>query len=179
MLIGARPNLLIIDIGLQHSERVHRALRQFLARMRERYKRETYVCLVLSAPEKIAYGGDLLFANEFDLSPSGFVDTFVAVPPGMEASTPGLYEQVFSVIDTLRAELARRNDGMPALPPLGARDWVPSLADPRSRDLWAKWLPRYASYTNENPIIVGPTGTGKTNLAAALHDTRCGEGFTG
>jgi transcriptional regulator with PAS, ATPase and Fis domain len=33
-----------------------------------------------------------------------------------------------------------------------------------------KWLPRYASYTNENPLILGATGTGKTNLARALHN---------
>ncbi|MCB0339613.1 MAG: sigma 54-interacting transcriptional regulator, partial [Bdellovibrionales bacterium] len=48
-------------------------------------------------------------------------------------------------------------------------NWVHSLADPNSRELWMRWLPRYAAYTNENPIILGETGTGKTRLAHALH----------
>ena len=33
-----------------------------------------------------------------------------------------------------------------------------------------RWLPRYARYINENPLIVGPTGSGKTRLAAAMHN---------
>jgi len=30
-------------------------------------------------------------------------------------------------------------------------------------------LPRYAQYSNENPLIIGETGTGKTRLAQAMH----------
>jgi len=43
------------------------------------------------------------------------------------------------------------------------------MCDPSSRDVWMRWLPRYSRYVNENPLIVGPTGSGKTRLAAAMH----------
>ncbi|MCB0340287.1 MAG: sigma-54-dependent Fis family transcriptional regulator, partial [Bdellovibrionales bacterium] len=55
------------------------------------------------------------------------------------------------------------------LPALWEDWWIPSMCDPHSREVWIRWLPRYANYLNENPLIVGPTGSGKTRLAAALH----------
>ena len=38
-----------------------------------------------------------------------------------------------------------------------------------SRDIWFTWVPRFANFLYENPLIQGATGTGKTNLAKALH----------
>ena len=169
LILSARPNLIFIEIGLQHSGRIHQALRKFLAQLRDRSGDEVHICVVLAAPESVAYGGDLLFENEFDLKPSSFVNTFVAVPPGLLPSIPGFALQIENVLDLYSAELVRQSEDKAPLPALGAAGWVNSLADPQSRELWSKWLPRYASYTNENPIIIGQTGTGKTNLAYALH----------
>ena len=169
VILSQRPNLLFVEIGVQHSERQHAALRNLISRMRERYSSEVFVCVVLNATTKFAYGGDLLFESEDDLTTSGFVDTFIATPPRSVPSIPTLSEQIVDVTQSLAQELERRSEGKEALPALGAEGWVQSLADPQSRALWMKWLPRYASYTNENPIIIGKTGTGKTNLAYALH----------
>ena len=82
---------------------------------------------------------------------------------------PQLTDQMMHVIRLYAHELDRRSRGALPLQPLGSEGWVQSLADLSSRELWMRWLPRYASYTNENPIIIGETGTGKTNLAYALH----------
>ncbi|MBX7139304.1 MAG: sigma 54-interacting transcriptional regulator [Oligoflexia bacterium] len=169
VVVTARPNLIFTEIGLQHSERQHALLRKFLEQLRERQGNAVHVAAVLAAPEKFAFGGDLLFANELDLKPSCYINTFLAVPPGLMPSVPGLLEQVSNVLDLFQHELRRQAEGKPALPALGAAGWITSLADPQSRELWNHWLPRYASYTNENPIIIGETGTGKTNLAHALH----------
>ena len=169
MILTHRPNAIILEIGLQYAERNHSLVRKFLAQLRDRFHREVYVIVVLGAPEKFFFGGDLLFSSETDSTPSGFVDTFVAIPPGAIPSIPSLQEQVLHALTMSALELTRRADGKMPLPALGEDGWVQSLADLKSRELWMQWLPRYASYTNENPIIIGQTGTGKTNLAYALH----------
>ena len=168
-VLAQRPNAIILELGFQYSDRTHAWARSFLSQLRERFENEVYVIVALTAPEKLMFGGDFLFANEDDLEPSNFVDTFVAHPPGSIPSMPLVTEQLSQVMWLYHLELQRRLKGEPALPPLGAEGWVQSLADIRSRELWMRWLPRYASYTNENPIIIGETGTGKTNLAYALH----------
>lgn len=169
VVLANRPGALIIEIGVQHSERTHAWLRNFLAQIRERFGREIYIILALLAPEKLLFAGDVLFQNEDDTVPSGYVDTFVALPPASIPSIPGISEQVTNALSLYSHEVDRRNQGKVPLPSLGTPGWVQSLADPQSRELWMRWLPRYASYTNENPIIIGDTGTGKTNLAYALH----------
>lgn len=168
-VITNRPHVLFIEIGYQHNERLHPSLRKFLAQLRERYKSEIYVVAALTSPEKLSFGGDLLFITEEGLETSGYIDTFIAAPPAALPSISDLAEQALNVLAHCRAELTRRAQGKVPLPPLGQEGWVQSLADPKSRELWMKWLPRYASYTTENPIIIGETGTGKTNLAYALH----------
>ncbi|MDC0357521.1 sigma 54-interacting transcriptional regulator [Oligoflexia bacterium] len=169
LILTNKPNVLIVEIGFQHSERLHALLRDLLAQLRERFGDSILVAVALTAPDKFFFGGDLLFLSEETLDTSNFVDTFVAIPPGNMPSIPGLAEQFLNVISLYSDELSRREQGAIPLPPLGASGWVQSLADPLSRELWMKWLPRYASYTNENPIITGKTGTGKTNIAYALH----------
>lgn len=169
VLLSQRPTMVIVEIGVQYTERKHAWLRGFLAQLRERFGNEIYVAIALLSPWHLAFGGDLLFQDDHDLVTSGFVDTFIVTPPGTMPSIPTISDQVLNVVSLFRHELGRRADGGHPLPPLGAEGWVQSLADPKSRELWMKWLPRYASYTNENPLILGETGTGKTNLAYALH----------
>ncbi len=169
IVVSSRPNMLFLEIGINYSDRQHAQLRRFLAQMRERFGHEVYTCVVLAASDRFAFGGDLLFENETEQKASDFVDTFVAVPPGLMPSIPNLTEQILNVVDLCENEFKRRSQGSSPLPALNTKGWVTSLVDPQSRELWMKWLPRYASYTNENPIIIGPTGTGKTNLAQALH----------
>lgn len=169
LVLAHRPRTLIIEIGPHYDERTHRWLREFLEQVRDRLKDETSIVIVLRSSDKFYYGGDLLFESEDSLKPSGFVDTFIAPPPPAIPSVASLPEQLANVITLVRDDDRRRARGKASLPPLGSPGWVQSLADPTSRELWCRWLPRYASYTNENPIIIGETGTGKTNLAYALH----------
>ncbi|MBX7145530.1 MAG: sigma 54-interacting transcriptional regulator [Oligoflexia bacterium] len=167
--LAARPDIAILEIGFYHTDRQQAALRRLLAQVRERLGNQVYIVIALMAPEKLFFGGDLLFLDEESLKPSLFVDSFVVLPPGNLPSTSDIPSQLENMCQLVELEWERRADGKVALPALGASGWVQSLADPQSRELWMRWLPRYASYTNENPIIIGRTGTGKTNLAYALH----------
>ena len=168
VILSRRPNALLIEIGIHHTDRLHAWLRQMLQQLRERCGADLYVVAALLSSGHLGYGGDLLF-EEGSLRPSRLIDTFIALPPATMPSIPQLPEQVGNALTLYRHERARRADGKQPLPPLGAEGWVQSLADPESRELWMRWIPRYAGYTNENPIIIGETGTGKTNMAYALH----------
>ncbi len=168
-ILSNRPSVLLFEIGLRYSDRAHVQLREILRELRTRYKKEVYVIVALSDPAKLFFGGDLLFADEHDLNASGWVDSFIASPPSLIGGLPSLIEQAVQTIRLGQSEMQRRAQGKIPLPSLGEFGWVQSLADPSSRALWMRWLPRYASYLNENPIIIGQTGTGKTNLAYALH----------
>jgi len=167
--ISLRPNCVIVEIGLTHSAREQNILRELLHSLRERYGKEIYITIALTAPQKLLFGGDLLFASEDSNEPSGLVDTFLASPPYGFIATPSLDSQLNQLLTLLGRESARRGQGLPPTPSLSDDGWVQSLADPNSRELWMVWLPRYASYTNENPLITGATGAGKTRLAKALH----------
>jgi transcriptional regulator with AAA-type ATPase domain len=168
-IISTKPNCIIVEIGLHHSTREQVILRELLRTIRERYKNTIFVTLALMAPEKLYFGGDLLFEDDASSEPSRLVDTFLANPPHGFSTVASIDAQVDQMLSLLSIEIQRRDSGLPATPPLAADGWVHSLADPTSRELWMLWLPRYASYTNENPIITGPTGAGKTRLAKALH----------
>lgn len=168
LCLAHRPHLLLIEIGRQFTERDHARLREMLTRVRERDVLLPYVAVALMASESLVYGGDLLF-EERALKATNLVDTFLMLPPAAMPSAVGLPAQVENLLMLVAEELQRRLRGCSPLPSLGATGWVQSLADPSSRTLWMRWLPRYASYTNENPLITGATGTGKTNLALAIH----------
>jgi len=167
-LITSKPDLLIVDLGT-HLRHKDGWLRTLLENARERFKKDIHVAVVLSSPLKLLSAGDLLFMNEKSLEPSGLVDTFMALAPPEAIDAPSLEQQLANLIYLIRHDLERRSKGEPALPALGEPGWIQSLADPKSRELWMKWLPRYASYVNESPLIIGETGTGKTNLARAVH----------
>lgn len=168
-IVTERPDCLIVEIGPHHNPRTQAVIRRLLTHVRERLGSSVYIVLALMSPEKLFFGGDLLFQEDNSLKSSGFVDNFLVLPPANVPSAPALSAQISNLVELLSQELLRRNNGQVPLPSLCSPGWVQSMADPRSRELWMRWLPRYASYTNENPIIIGHTGTGKTNLAFALH----------
>ncbi|MGI6523746.1 MAG: sigma 54-interacting transcriptional regulator [Bdellovibrionota bacterium] len=168
LLSSHRPNVILLEIGTHYSESVHSWTRHFLSQVRERYGSEIFIITALLSPAHLGYGGDLLFEDE-TLHGSSFIDTFIAAPPSNIPSVTPLNAQLQNALSFCQEELQRRAEGQSALPTLNSNGWAQSLADPRSRELWMVWVPRYAKYTNENPIIIGETGTGKTNLALALH----------
>ena len=166
--LSSRPNVIAVEVGIHHSSSLQSWTREYLEQARERFGQEIYIIVVITASEHLFFGGDLLLLED-ELQPSQLVDTFVVVPPYGFPSAPGLSEQLHNALALSSGEISRRERGEIPLPPLCTQGWVQSLADPRSRELWMRWLPRYAKYTNESPIILGQTGTGKTNLAYALH----------
>ena len=167
-LLSNHPNLLIVEIGSHHNEAQQKELRAFLTTAKERFAEKIYIVLALTAPANFLFGGDLLFEND-NLNPSGLIDAFIVMPPSMIPTSMSLADQLKNVVEYAENELSRRASGLGALPTLNSSGWAQSIADPESRELWNLWLPRYASYVNENPLVIGETGTGKTNLALALH----------
>ncbi len=167
--LSLRPHLLMAEVGIHHDARSQALLRSFLTQLRERLGTETYVTIALQAPQRFGFGGDLLFEADDSLAPSGLVDSFLASSGNHTTAQHDLGSQLSSLLAHVRLELQRRALGAQALPALNTRGWVQSLADPVSRELWMRWLPRYASYTTENPVLIGETGSGKTNLAYAIH----------
>lgn len=175
--LSNRPQVVIIEIGLNHSERQQLVLRRLLSNLKERFNQELSICLALTASETLYFGGDILFSeNAEELTPSELVDNLIVQGPGTISNIPSLGEQALNVLEFILEDAERKFRMNTKLPALNSSDWVQSLADPKSRELWMRWLPRYATYTNENPIIIGETGTGKTKLAQALHTLSGREG---
>ncbi len=168
-ILAERPHILVFDVGLRTSRRDLLWLRALLGQIRERFEREIYVILAVTAPEKFAYGGDLLFLDDTTLTPSGFIDNILVAAPAGIPSIPTLEEQLRDCLTYVVESFERTGESKAMLPALWEDDWVPVMCDPESRNVWMRWLPRYARYINENPIIVGPTGAGKTRLATAMH----------
>lgn len=168
-LLESRPDMVLLEIGLNHNKTDQAWTRSFLTQIRERFGHDICVILALLAPERLFFGGDLLFSDPTELSPSALVDSFIVNPPADTLGHFSLFDQILQRIDLWKYEQERRENGGIITPALGGRGWIQSMADPASCELWLRWLPRYAIYTNENPIIIGETGTGKTNLAYALH----------
>lgn len=168
-VLEQHPHLLIVEIGRHHGDTNHNALRQLLTSVRQRFGHQTFVALALTAPERLFFGGDLLFAPSPSLDPSGLVNAFLVDPPSNIVTLPSLTAQAIHLVQLVRTDLVRVAKGGPPLPPLGDAAWPQSMADSASLETWMRWLPRYADYTEENPLIVGETGTGKTRCAHAIH----------
>ena len=168
LAVAHRPDVLVVEVGFRTTARDIVWLRNTLSFLRERFSRNLHIVIAVTSSEVFTHAGELLFAEE-PLAPSRLIDNLIiAAPPGVP-DAPSLEKQIRDCISYL-LEL-RRSDQMPqsSLPSLGDESWAPSICDPESRNVWMRWLPRYARYVNENPLIVGPTGSGKTRLAAALH----------
>jgi transcriptional regulator with AAA-type ATPase domain len=169
-ITAQRPQVFLVDIGLRTSTSDALWLRHLLAELRQRFQNNLYIIIAVTTPEKLVLAGDLLFADESSLVPSGLVDNLMFAPPLGFPSVASLENQFQQCLLCVAEVLGQSADGTNPLPALWAEAWVPAMADPESWSVWMRWLPRYARYTNENPLIVGPTGSGKTRLAAALHE---------
>ena len=167
-IVSERPDVILSDIGLHANAEYVLRLRNLLSNCREKFGTQTYVILAATSPTKLALSGELLF-KEDSTEPSGLIDNFLVSPPAGIINSLSLEEQLSDCLSFVSEELSRRDSGALALPALWEESWVPALAAPSSRKTWMRWLPRYATYINENPLIVGPTGAGKTRLAKAIH----------
>ena len=163
-----RPNLLIIEIGIRHDAEKNEIVRNLLQQIRERLKERVFIVLYSAGSESFSYIGDLFFENIDDTAGSGLIDALLFAPPPYIATAPSIKEQIMNLINLVSNEM-RKRDGGHALPCLNSNDWIQSQADPLSRELWMRWIPRYATYVNESPLIIGETGSGKTKVAYALH----------
>lgn len=168
LVLTHRPNILIFEVGLEHNSDLHDQLKASLAQVRERLKKEVYIIMASTSSTTTSYCGDLLFKNATETTGSGIVDAMICIPPENIYETPDINEQMSGILKVIEAA---RHDPTSAktLPSLNEEDWIQSQADPLSRDLWLRWIPRYSNYVNESPLIIGETGTGKTKVAYALH----------
>ncbi len=169
LLVEQRPDILVMDMGFNISKKEAAWRKRLLNEIRERFGNKLFIIIALTDPKTFLYGGDLLFKEEKSLEPSSLVDGLIITPPPGIPGQPTLEQQFCDSLNCASdIMLDPRHDGNP-LPRLWDADWVPTLCAPSSRDVWMRWLPRYAKYINESPLIIGPTGSGKTRLAAALH----------
>ncbi len=167
-LTSGVPDIVLVEISNLTTASDLSWTREFLTKLRERYQKSMSVGCLITSPHKFVFAGDLLFNNLENLSPSGLIDSIIITPPPGIPSSPTIEEQTINFVSHIRD--LRSTKPATTLPSLWEENWVPVMCAPKSRDVWLRWLPRYASYTNENPLIVGPTGAGKTRLAAAIHD---------
>lgn len=165
-ILEHKPQLAIFEVGFRSQD--DGRLRSLLEKLRERFDRSIFTAAALLDPRKLSFGGDLLFQSG-GIEPSELLDTFLAAPPSGWPGVPDLARQAVDILEIAEHEMRRRDTGGKPLPALNSEGWAQSMADPASRQLWIKWLPRYAGYISENPLVIGETGTGKSNLAYALH----------
>jgi len=169
LVLEKRPDVFLTDVGFRTTKTDVSWLRSLLGQFRERFGKDLYIVLAITTPNRFVSGGTLLFADETSLSPSGLIDNFLIAPPPGAVTQPTLEAQFVDCLGYVVELRESSPDKKCTLPSLCDDAWVPSMCDPSSRDVWMRWLPRYSRYVNENPLIVGPTGSGKTRLAAAMH----------
>ena len=166
-VLEKRPEILVFSIGLKSTPNEIVWLKSMLSELRSRLQKRIYIIAAVLTPSKFVLASEFLFANDNSLEPSGLLDNYIVSPPPGIPSIPRLEEQLFDSI--IRAAEAFNSKGENPLPCLWDDSWAPTMCSPKSREIWMRWLPRVARYVNESPLIVGPTGSGKTRLAAALH----------
>jgi transcriptional regulator with PAS, ATPase and Fis domain len=167
-ILAIKPDVVVIECGQQLSLLQVPHYHELLVRIKERHKGRCLTALALTAPESLAYAGEIIYGGVDTQEAHGAVDALIASPPLTRLDLPTLEAQITDLLSycTPTTEAQRENLETRSL---GDATWAQSIVDPKSRSLWHTWLPRYAQYNNENPVIVGETGTGKTNFAAALH----------
>ena len=161
-----RPDVIVIEIHSRWSLQDTAYIRSTLHQIRNVAQRLPKIVLYLSSSRVAHFLGMLLFADEDSDTSSNLVDAILINPPLGYINAVPIETQAAKVLAHFDNRLNSKQGSLPAL---GESSWAPTLCDPKSLELWFKWLPRYASYTNESPLIVGETGTGKTSLAAAIH----------
>lgn len=169
LVITERPHLLVFDIGFNTSREDIAWIRNLLSEVRDRFGKRLSTVLAVTTPAKFVFAGDLLFRDDASLEPSRLIDSLIIAPPPGIPSAPSIELQFLDCVEHALDIHGRTSNGENFLPALGEEVWAPSMCDPQSRDIWMRWVPRYARYVNENPLIVGPTGGGKTRMALALH----------
>ncbi len=169
LVLEQRPDVFLTDIGFRTTRTDVSWLRALLQQFRERFGKDLYVIIAITTPTRFVSGGTLLFSDESSLGPSGLVDNYIIEPPPGAVTQPTIEAQLVDCLNFVVELVENSADRKFSLPSLSDDAWVPSMCDPSSRDVWMRWLPRYSRYVNENPLIVGPTGSGKTRLAAAMH----------
>jgi transcriptional regulator with AAA-type ATPase domain len=167
-VLSERPQYLVIEIGRLFQHETLRLMRETLTTLRSRSGNELKIVLALTSSQTLHAAGELLF-EENTSEPSSLINDMIASPPLNSVDTLDIGQQLIQIIQLDYERVTQLGPQHAALPALNDRSWVPSMADPKSRELWCRWLPRFALYNDENPIIIGPTGTGKTNLARAVH----------
>ncbi len=169
LVLEKRPHFLLLEVGFKTTRGDIAWLHSALSELRERFEKKLYIVLALTTPEKCALAGSLLFRDEASIAPSGLIDNLIiGAPPGFP-SLPALEEQFDNCSNCFLESMREHRSEINYLPALWDDNWVPSMCDPETRNVWMRWLPRYARYVNESPLVLGPTGSGKTRLAAALH----------
>ena len=162
------PNFVLVGLDDEGDEISRGLTRDLIEQARNRFGEEVTIGVVLNGVTQLLTAGNLLFQDEDSHEGSGLIDFFITLPTitSPSFSIGQLLQQMFELVGRDRE---RREKGGVTLPTLNSSSWIQSMGDIRSLELWIKWLPRYAQYLEENPIIIGRTGTGKTNLSRALH----------
>ncbi|RME60743.1 MAG: AAA family ATPase [Candidatus Dadabacteria bacterium] len=174
-VLSLHPSFIFFELGHSYDSEYHRELRKILEQLRERFSNKIYLSLVITDSRNLFYAGDLLFKQE-SLQGSDLINSFIVLPPSSLPSAPSVAEQIIHTISLLQENFESSGGTLGSVPALNSESWVQSMADPASKELWYRWLPRYARYTTESPVIVGETGTGKTKLAFAVHQLSGREG---
>jgi transcriptional regulator with AAA-type ATPase domain len=169
LILSEKPEIIVVDVGINTSNEDVKSIRSLLEQCRERFNRDLHIILAITAPEKFAIAGNLFFKEGIKIEPSLLLDNVIVTPPPGIPTALSLEGQLQDCLSCVVEIMEANGKNVYNLPALWEDSWVPIMCDPESRNVWIRWLPRYARYTNENPIIVGPTGSGKTRLAAAIH----------
>ena len=164
--LSEKPELLVIEISRKTSKEDIEWIREELNEIRDRLKGSVYIVLALTSSETFTLAGSLILSSTNAKLSSGLINDLLIIPPSALPNTPSLEEQIINCAQRLAECKSILFKGSPAL---YDSSWVPSISDSHSRELWLRWVPRYAKYNSENPLIVGPTGSGKTRVAKALH----------
>ncbi|MCI5065434.1 sigma 54-interacting transcriptional regulator [bacterium] len=162
------PNFLLVELDDSNDRDYQLLLREFLEQVHTRFKGETVVAVVLTGISQLLSAGNLLFQDENSYESSALVHFFLTAYQDNPVARMQP-EMIREAVELVGRTFERRDLGLCPLPALNEQGWTNSMGDLQSLRLWMKWLPRYARYTQESPIIIGRTGTGKTNLARALH----------
>ena len=164
-ILTKRPDIVYMQIGSAQLVDEYNFYWDLLTFIKERFDDSIPIVLVVTDSRKFAVAGSLLISPENHRQGSDLVHDVIVSPPSRSVAEPDVEVQALHSASLLFDYLESGN----CPPTLNSPNWAPSFASRASRNSWMRWVPRFASYTSDNPLIVGPTGAGKTRMAAALH----------